>query len=350
MVTQSKREKGMEDSYTEWSRRFDAGRVIATYEKWPALALEGHAVDVDSVPSGFRRACILGMGGSASGGDIISSWLSGNPGSEVSVFKGQLPASDMEDTFALACSVSGGTMETIEMMKMAVKKKATVVSISHGGALVRVSSELGVPHLPMPEVLAPRYMLPFIIFSCVSILERAMNLGRRAEAEEAIREMKTEGSSLMLSSLEGSNDAKKLATRLVGKVPVAYGSRATRGVGVRFKNVLNENAKVHSHFDLVPDAFHNEIEAWEDPSTQFSPMFLRHPSEPAEDGKRMDEMMKILADLGKDPAGMEGRGRSGLAKLVTMVYRLDMSSYYLAVRLGRDPLPTGLIDRLKSGR
>ena len=323
--------------------------MIRIYEDWPKLARQGYEVRVDAVPEGFRKACVLGMGGSASGGDIIAGWLSDNQGVEFSVYKGQLPSNDMDGTLALACSASGGTVETIEMMKMAMRKNATVVSISRGGPLAKVSTEMGVPHIEMPEIVAPRYMLPFIVFSCLAVFEKALNLGRADEVKEAIMGMEQERAEIGLSVPESSNVSKKVASIMSGKVPVIYGSRATRGAGVRFKNVLNENAKVHAHFDLVPDAFHNEIEAWENPSDEFLPIFLRHPTEAKNDTARMDLMEKILVEMGKEPLRLEGRGKSSFPRLATMVYVLDMASYYLAVRNGTDPLPTKLIDRMKSG-
>jgi hypothetical protein len=47
------------------------------------------------------------------------------------------------------------------------------------------------------------------------------------------------------------------------------------------------------------------------------------------------------------PIEVKGRGKSNLAQLVTMVYKLDMTSYYVAIGIGRDPFSTRLIDRLK---
>jgi hypothetical protein len=58
-------------------------------------------------------------------------------------------------------------------------------------------------------------------------------------------------------------------------------------------------------------------------------------------------MIKMLATAGKEPIEVRGRGKSNLAQLVSMVYRLDMVSYYIALGLGRDPFPTRLIDAIK---
>ncbi|MBI3840981.1 MAG: hypothetical protein HY297_03375 [Thaumarchaeota archaeon] len=338
----------MPDPFSEArARKIDPHGVLRTYQGWPSLARKGFAVSTRIPPGKFSKGYVLGMGGSAAGGDILASWLAGRAGAEVAVFKGQLPIGDLSGTLAIACSASGKTEETISMMKTAVDRGATVVSLSAGGRLVGVSKRLGVPHIAMPEVVAPRYMLPFIVFSCLSVFNRAMDLDCETEAEDAFQEMESESAALAIGLPPAENEAKALALRVLKRTPAVYGSRITRGVGIRFKNVLNENSKKHAHFDGLPDAFHNEIEAWEDPSIENLPIFLRHTEESAWDRSRTDSMVKILEDLGKGPVQVRGRGSSSLAQLMTMAYRLDMVSYYVALGLGRDPLPTKLIDRLK---
>jgi glucose/mannose-6-phosphate isomerase len=328
-------------------RSIDRRSVHKTYETWPALARSGFKVEFDLPRAGFRKAYVLGMGGSAAGGDIISSWLSDRPQIEMATFKGQLPIGNLTDALAIACSASGQTGETIEMMKTAVQRGATTVSISAGGKLMDVSRELGVPHVLMPEVVAPRYMLPFIVFSCLSVVNEGLGLDCQGEAEDAFLEMEAEGRAVGVGTPLSENPSKQLAILIMNKTPVVYASRSTRGAGVRFKNVLNENAKKHALYDGMPDAFHNEIEAWEDPSLEFAPLFLRHPSETEGDRARADAMVEILSELRMNPVEIRGRGKSSLAQLVTMVYRLDMTSYYVAIGTGRDPFPTRLIDRLK---
>ncbi len=329
------------------ARRIDTHDVYGTYEKWPSLARAGFRVKVEPAGKRLNKAYVLGMGGSASGGDIIAGWLSDRPGIEMAVFKGQLPIGDMSDAIAIACSASGETGETIQMLKGAVQRHATTVCISGGGTLKEVAGDLGVPHILMPKVVAPRYMLPFIIFSSLAALNGPLDLGCEDEAADAFSSMDDEERTLRVSLDAAKNPAKALAAKLMDKTPAIYGARVTRGVGIRFKNVLNENSKKHAHFDGIPDAFHNEIEAWEDSRAEFHPIFLRHQAEGAHDRERVDKMIKILANSGTDPVQVRGRGRSSLAQLVTMVYRLDLVSYYLAVGLGRDPFPTRFIDALK---
>lgn len=330
--------------------KIDAMGVHTTYEKWPRLAREGFAVKVELPPLKVRKAFVLAMGGSAAGGDIITSWLSDRPGLEAAVFKGQLPIGDMSDSLAIACSASGQTEETVQMLKEAVERRAKVIAISGGGKVKETSTSLGVPHIDMPEAVAPRYMLPFIVFSTLAVINRGLTLGCEEEAARAFEAMEQEGREIRLSVPEESNGAKELARRILDRTPSIYGARITRGVGIRFKNVLNENSKKHSHFDGIPDAFHNEIEAWHDPTTDFVPIFLRHSSEGGRDRTREDKMVDMLTRAGKGPVQVRGRGASSLEQLVSMMYRLDLTSYYTAIGLGRDPFPTTYLDALKKGR
>ncbi|MGD1055086.1 MAG: SIS domain-containing protein [Nitrososphaerales archaeon] len=328
-------------------RNVDLSNVHKVYEKWPDMALSGFDAEFNLPRTGFLKAYVLGMGGSAAGGDIIASWISDRPEFEVATFKGQLPTRNMRDVLAIACSASGQTKETIEMMEAAVRRGATTVSISAGGKLMEVSKRLGVPHVMMPEVVAPRYMLPFIIFSCFSIINEGLGLDCEDEAEGAFKEMEVERRVVGINAPASKNPSKRLALSVLEKTPVIYGSRPTFGAGIRFKNVINENAKRHAIFDELPDVFHNEIEAWNDPRRKFAPVFLRHSAETERDRAGADAMVEILSELEMDPVEVRGRGKSSLAQLVTMVYRLDMASYYLAIGTGRDPLPTTLINRLK---
>jgi glucose/mannose-6-phosphate isomerase len=325
----------------------DKGGVYEAYRDWPALAREGFEVKFDLPEGGFSRAVVLGMGGSAAGGDIIAGWIKPLNGVELSVCKGSLPFHDMKGILAIACSASGETAETIEMMKTASKRGATIVSISSGGRLGDESSELGATHIMMPEIVAPRYMLPFIVFSCLAVLNRAMGLGCDQEANEATSELGRMLKAVDIGTQETRNPAKKLARRMIGGTPVVLSDEVAKGVGIRFKNAMNENAKRHAFFDVMPDMFHNEVQAWEDSAKGFIPTFLRHDWEDPVMSRKTDAFVRMLRRNGNRSIEVRGEGASRLSQLITMAFLLDMVSYYTAIQLGRDPLPTKTLDSLK---
>lgn len=329
--------------------KVDKSKVYAVYRSWPDLALQGFDSRAPLGGRRFKRVLVLGMGGSAAGGDIVAGWLRATRLGEMWVCKGYISFLDLKDTLAIACSVSGNTDETVSMMKIAASRGATIVSISSGGRVGEESERSGYPHIRMPPVLAPRFNLPFIVFSCLSVANQALGVGCEVEAAAAIRGMRSVAKEFDTDSPAARNGAKRIARAMLGKTPAIYGTTVTRGAAVRFKNVLNENAKKHALVDVMPEMFHNEVETWEHPNGHFLPVLLRHSLEEASDRRRADSLTKILARLGRGPVTVRGEGKSSLEELATMVYELDMASYYVAVGLGRDPLPTKLIEELKAG-
>jgi len=330
--------------------RVDPGEVYRGYRDWPELAAKGFQARFSFPEGSFKRACVMGMGGSAAGGDIIAGWVSLRRGVEFAVFKGTLQLADMKGTLAIACSASGQTPETIEMMKTASRERATVVCVSSGGRLEEEAAALGLEHVKMPKIIAPRYMLPFIVFSCLAAASRGLGIDCEEEARESIDAMREQSREVDVETPTEQNGPKRLARAMLGKTPAILGDSVTRGVGVRFKNALNENAKIHSYFDRMPDLFHNEIQAWEGGDKSFVPIVLRHSEEVRNESKRADALIRILARMNYKPVEVRGTGTALFSQLMTMVYHLDMTSYYTAIALGRNPLPTNLIDKLKKSR
>jgi glucose/mannose-6-phosphate isomerase len=246
------------------------------------LAEKGAEVAIRLRQGRFRRALFLGVGGSASAGDIISGWMSIRHRLPFSVYKGYVPERDLRGTLAIACSASGETKETLRMTEWAIRRGAYVVSLSSGGRLAALSKKKRIPHVELPEIVAPRYVLPFLLFATISILREKFELvGVEEEVRDAIREMRELVRRVEVTVPVSRNESKQLARALLKPTPKIYGSTVTRGAARRFKNALNENAKKHASVDFAPELFHNEIEAWEGGGDNFLPIFLRHPKEPA---------------------------------------------------------------------
>jgi hypothetical protein len=97
----------------------------------------------------------------------------------------------------------------------------------------------------------------------------------------------------------------------------------------------------------MPELFHNEVEAWEDPSEDFVPVLLRDSMEGKRESSLAEAFAEMLSSMGKDPVLVRMEGKNYLSRLMTMVYELDMTSYFIAIGNGRDPFPNPLITRLK---
>jgi glucose/mannose-6-phosphate isomerase len=214
--------------------------------------------------------------------------------------------------------------------------------------LAALSRRSGNPHVDLPEIVAPRYVLPFLLFATISILRKKFELtGVEEEVRDAIREMWGLERRVDLTVPLARNESKQIALKILAPTPKIYGSTVTRGAAIRFKNVLNENAKKHASVDFAPELFHNEIEAWEGGAENFLPIFLRHPKEPPSERRRLEAMSRVITETGVRPVQVNGTGRTDLAQLLTLVYKLDFASYYAAIGRNTDPLPTRLLDSVK---
>jgi glucose/mannose-6-phosphate isomerase len=233
------------------------------------------------------------------------------------------------------------------MIEQASRNGASLVSMSYGGELAIKSKNMTIPHVQMPRVLAPRFMLPFMVFASITLIDSAFGFDSAREVAETIKAMRDARGHISRKVPIDKNPSKRLGLRIMAKTPSIYGTRATRGPGVRFKNEINENAKRHAYFEEMPELFHNEVQAWEGGEEEFFPLFLRDRSESNRESRLADAFCDMLSSMSLRPVSVRGTGDFLLSRLMTMIYELELASYYAAVGAGRDPFPTPLISKLK---
>jgi len=329
-------------------REIDKKRIHEVYDSWPRLAEEGANVRLALPQKVFSRVVYLGIGGSAAPGDIIGDWLDLQRKVTLVVERGAPRDLELRGTLVVACSASGNTRETIDGAKLAMERGGSLVTISSGGRLEEFARRAGIPHLRITPTVASRYSFPSLLFTTLKVLGTAFVIeGLADEIKDSLLSLSKVRMEIDISSPTESNRSKRLATKIWNYFPKIYGSAVTRGVALRFKNALNENAKKHALFDSTPEVFHNEIEAWEENSERFVALFLRHSRELPSEGRKIDAMIEILRGLKAKVSEESGVGRSALAELLTLTYVLDFASYYVAILNRRDPHPTRLLDRLK---
>jgi glucose/mannose-6-phosphate isomerase len=329
----------------------DPKKVYELYESWPARAEETLKQKVEVAPKKYERVAYLAVGGSATGGDIISDWMLSSGGVEVSVFRGGLPKLNFERTLVIICSTSGDTVETLRMAEVVRRRNADIVTISHGGKLKEIAEKESLPHVEIGLAKAPRYSLPYSLFASVSVLRSASLLeGIEWEVDAAVSQMKKVGNTVAMSVGTQENPAKKLALLVDHMDPCIYASSVTKSVARRFKNSLNENAKIHARFDSAPDIFHNEIEAWESNDMSQLPILLRRSNDPALESRAMDVFDALLRTNGMNSTRVDATGEGNLPQLMSLCYMLDFASYYVAILNGVEPFEIALIDAMKKSR
>jgi glucose/mannose-6-phosphate isomerase len=147
-----------------------------------------------------------------------------------------------------------------------------------------------------------------------------------------------------------TNDAKKMALDLGGRIPFAYGAGVMGVMARRVKGQWNENAKNWSAFDVMSELNHNAVVGFEHPpiaKEALTVLLLRSDRDNPRHKLRF-EVTRELLDRARIPhKTLQFAGRNMLSEVLQMVYFSDYVSFYVALLNGADPTPVKSIDYLK---
>ena len=103
---------------------------------------------------------VVGMGGSAIGGELLKDWTRDKTMVPIEVSRAySLPAYASDRSLVLVMSYSGETEESLSSFLDAVKKRCMVFCVSSGGSLLEFAEKLNVPYLSVPAAIPPRAAL-----------------------------------------------------------------------------------------------------------------------------------------------------------------------------------------------
>lgn len=327
-------------------KKYDLQKMYETYDQWPQIVKESYNARVDKIRlDGIDHIVFAGMGGSGSIGDVFSSILS-KTNIHVSIVKGYiLPKTVDKKTLVIVTSVSGNTDESISILRAAKKIQTNVIAFSSGGKMERFCNGNRIEHRNIQQIHSPRASFSSFLYSMLAILEPLLPI-KNSDIMESIKQMQKLGKNIASDNLSSANKALELAQWIRG-IPIIYYPWGLNAAAVRFRNSLQENAKIHAIIEDVIESSHNGIVAWEKPSN-VQPILLRG----KDDYYKTQERWKILKEYfeKKDVDYRELISTSGsiLTKIVTFIYLLDYVSIYMAIKLKIDPSPVKAIDFVKS--
>jgi glucose/mannose-6-phosphate isomerase len=147
------------------------------------------------------------------------------------------------------------------------------------------------------------------------------------------------------------NLPKVLAKDLHGKLPAVYGLQDFSDViAYRWRTQFNENSKVLATHQAFPELNHNEVVGWQGPLSSGPEVWvvlLRDAQEMSRVAQQIEITKAFLQERAAGITEVWSQGHSRLARLFSLLYTGDFTSYYLALLRGVDPKPVEAIDRLK---
>lgn len=336
----------------------DPGGMMGAILGFPGQCRDARRIGLSvQAPEGYRSAAnivILGMGGSAIGGDLLRSLFENEFRVPVAVNRDYgIPNYVNEHTLVIASSYSGNTEETLSGYAEARRRKAMIAAICTGGKLKELATADGYPVITIPGGLSPRAALGYSFHPLMAVMER---LGYLAAKDSDFEEMADKVSEMARrfgpEAPLSDNPTKQLAERLHDRLPVIYGAGGWRAVvAARWKGQINENAKNIAYWNAFPELNHNETVGWEAPvkvTNLVHNVILRGADESPRLSRRVEVTHQIMQQAVEGFTEIRAEGKSPLAHMFSLVYTGDFVSYYLSMLNGIDPTPVRVIDRLKA--
>jgi len=337
-------------------RQFDKSGMLDHLHAFPEQCqMAWEKVQKFELPREYARisnVVILGMGGSAIGGDIVRRLALAESKVPVWVHRDYgLPAFVDESTLIIASSYSGNTEETLSAFTKSLGTRAKKLVITSGGKLKHLAEREGIPVFVIDYQAPPRAAFPHSFVPLVGIFQKLGLLGdKAADLKEAVDILNKLSRDLIETRPLGSNPAKQLATRLQGHVAVIYGAEILSEVAQRWKGEFNENSKAWAFFESFPELNHNAVVGYEFPpeaKERLLVFMLRSSSLNSRNLLRYDVTAKLLAKAGIAYEFVEARGKSALAQVLSLVHLGDYASFYLSMLNEVDPTSTDAINLVK---
>jgi len=332
--------------------------LIAGFPDQLADAVErtaGFASDL-SVSRGAPAAiAVLGMGGSAVGGDLVRAYtrpLRRRP--LVVVRDYDLPGWLDDRAVAIVSSYSGNTEETLSAAREAGARGIPVVAVTTGGRLAELAAASGSPVLTLPMGFPPRAALAYSFAACALItarLDPGLDVGVERDAL-AVSADALRGRAEEWLSWDRANPALAVAESASRRLAViAGGHPVSVAAAGRWKAQLNENGKVPAYVTALPEHNHNEIVGLEGEHASLGgtvAIWLETPH----DDRGVSERFAFLRHFAEGRVGAQHRivagGETPLETMLWLCHLGDCASFLASVIVGRDPTPVASIDRLKS--
>lgn len=315
------------------------------YDNWPTLCKEYYEKNYDKIEfKTIEHIIFVGMGGSGAVGDVLSSILSKTK-IHLHVVKGyHLPNTANPKSLVVATSASGNTSETLHVLSEAKKNRCKIIAFSSGGKIMDYCKKNKIDHRIIPISNSPRASFPIYLYSILNVLSDIVPISKR-DITESLSKLEQTKLLICSSNLQNDNPALDLAKHM-SNIPMIYYPAGLGAAATRFKNSLQENAKMHAIAEDVIEACHNGIVSWEKPS-DVKPILIQGKDDYVKT-KLLWKIVKEYFDKNNiDYQEVYSVSGSILSKIVNLVYLLDYTTIYRAILSKTDPTPVKSIDFVK---
>lgn len=256
----------------------------------------------------IRNILVTGLGGSGIGGTLISQITERELLLPLHVCKDYfIPAFVNQHTLVIISSYSGNTEETLQAMEAALLQKAKIVCVTSGGKVLEIAKSNRLDHIIIPGGMPPRSCLAYSFTQLFYVLQGYKLIGDFYKLQ-----LKKSFTLLQAEEEQIKQSARKLAEKLVNKIPVIYAAANYEGVAVRFRQQIDENAKMLCWHHVLPEMNHNELVGWTEKHDNIAVVMFRNNDDYIRTQKRMEISREVISKFTADFYEVWSKGDSQL--------------------------------------
>lgn len=292
----------------------------------------------------INSVLICGLGGSGIGGTVVSQVVANDASAPITINKDyKVPAFVNSSTLVIVCSYSGNTEESLEMLTQVQAAGAEIACVTSGGKLEEIAKEKGYNHIVIPGGNPPRAAFGLAFPTLFTLLAHynVISEDYRSQFDNAIELINKEEINII-------SEAKSVCEKLFGKVPVIYSDAWFEGVAVRFRQQINENAKMLCWHHVIPEMNHNELVGWTTKNEDLAVVLFRNDDDYFRTQKRMEINKTVFEKHTSTVIEINSKGNSRLEKSLYLIHLGDWVSFLLAEKKGIDVTEVDVITYLKN--
>jgi len=139
-----------------------------------------------------------------------------------------------------------------------------------------------------------------------------------------------------------------LTEKLYDKLPIIYSDDLFEGVAIRYRQQINENAKMLCWHHVIPEMNHNEMVGWRDANPHLAVLFIRNKMDYARNRQRMEINEEAISRYTPNIHHIDSKGRNIVEQTMYHIHFADLLSIYLAEKRGVESMEIDVINHLKS--
>lgn len=321
-------------------------KLVARFTEQLREAMEiGRSAIINKPDHEYKNVFVSGLGGSGIGGNFTYELVREELKIPFLVSKSyDIPAWVGPGTLAIASSYSGNTEETLSAMDQMLASGAKVIVVSSGGKLIEIAKSKNLDYIKVPDNWpSPRACLGYSIVQQLYILHKSGLI-----SEKLLNELETSIKLLDLEEEDIQTKSNMIAPMLIGKIPIIYTTDRMESVAVRFRQQINENAKMLCWHHVIPEMNHNELVGWRIKNDNLAVIVFRNKDDHPRNQIRCDISKEIISHYTSAVIEVYSKGNSLIERTMYFIHLGDWISVHLAELRKVDSIEVQVIDFLKN--